>query len=55
MMLSTPLEKTFFLLFVDTLAKVIEENPVKAFNFSALVCLWAICCVRGPPGATEIS
>lgn len=36
-MLSTPLEiSLFFLLFADTLAKVIDENPVKAFNFPAL-------------------
>lgn len=51
-MLSIPLEITYFLLFVDTLAKVIDENPVKAFNVSALACVCGPSAVCGAPLGT---
>ena len=45
MVLSKTLQITLFLLYIDTLAQVIDENPVKLFNFSPL---HAICLPSAP-------
>lgn len=40
MMLSKTLQITLFLLYIDTLAQVIDENPIKRLNFYLLQAIY---------------